>query len=288
MAVTSGFFNSINSDRRYDALQMAELFDGLINDGVYETLYNKFRVAPNNGFTIQVDTGRGWFKHTWIKNDNLLLLKLDPPHVLYDRIDAVVVEVDHSDAGRIDRIRIVTGTPSASPARPTLTKTDTLWQVPLAYITVRTNAASITAANITNMVGTSSCPFVTGVVSVMNIDMLIAQWDAQWKDRLADYQGNFERWFRELKVLLDGDAATNLANKLLEIEEMLNLMFQQGGMMTTTIEDSSGNYILDSYNNPINGLVSIFGDGGGGTSGSGCSCATVSSIPNNTIDTLFK
>lgn len=280
MAVTSGFFNSINGDRKYDALQMAELFDGLINDGVYETIYNRFRVSPNNGFTIQVDTGRGWFKHTWIKNDNLKLLTHDAPHVLYDRIDAVVIEVDHRDQGRKDDIKIIKGTPSASPARPTLSKTNELWQVPLAYVTVKTNAASITTANITNMIGTSSCPFVTGVVSVMDIDMLIAQWQAQWNDRLKvhekdfenwfgkmndrliGYEYDFQDWFKKLQVILEGNVAANLADRLLQLENFLDLMVKNGGMTVTTIDDSNGRPIIDSFNHEINGLVNMFGSGG--------------------------
>lgn len=100
MTVTSGFFNSQNGDRKYNSEEMSTLFDGLINDGVYETIYNKFAVSANNGMTIQVDTGRGWFDHAWVLNDSILLLEVDPAEVLFDRIDAVVVDVDHTAAMR--------------------------------------------------------------------------------------------------------------------------------------------------------------------------------------------
>lgn len=302
MTVTSGFFNSINGDRKYDALQVAELFDGLILDGVYETIYNQFRVSPNNEYTIQVDTGRAWFKHTWIKNDNIKPLNLELPNPSYDRIDAVIIEVDHRDYGRVDDIKIITGTPSISPQRPTLIQTDELYQVPLAYITVRYTSLEITAADIVNMVGTSACPFVTGVISVMNIDMLVSQWMAQWdklvkqhesdfdtwfkdfNDRLIQYEYDFREWFAKIKETLDEDTAASLLLRIIDLEEKMQLLLNKG-MLLTTIDDSNDDPILDSYNFEVNGSVSILIPGDGE-----CSCGgnESSSIPNKYIDSLFK
>lgn len=287
MAVTSGFFDSINGDRKYNARQMAELFDGLINDGVYETIYKQFRVSPNTGLAVQVDTGRGWFKHTWIKNDNIRVLYINSPDSLLPRIDAVVIEVDHRDSGRRDDIKVITGTPSASPQRPTLSKTDELFQVPLAYVRVNSGATSITTSNITNMVGTSSCPFVTGVVEVMDIDWLIAQWQSQWKDRLKDHESDWEKWFGEhtylyenewidwlakindkmigheydfidwfarLQAMLEDDIAANLANRIIQLENIVDELLRKG-IILNTIDDSDDDPIIDSYNHPIDGVI---------------------------------
>ena len=38
MAVTYGFFSSLNSDRLYNADQMSNYFKGLITNGVYESV----------------------------------------------------------------------------------------------------------------------------------------------------------------------------------------------------------------------------------------------------------
>ena len=38
MAVTSGFFNSVNHDRLYDAEQLSSIFDGIIIDGVMKIM----------------------------------------------------------------------------------------------------------------------------------------------------------------------------------------------------------------------------------------------------------
>lgn len=274
MAVTSGFFNSVNGDRKYNSLQMAELFDGLINDGVYETLYNRFRVTPNEGMTIQVDTGRGWFQHTWIKNDAIYLITLPASEVLFDRIDAIVIEVDHRETVRDDSIKYVKGTPSAEPVRPTLKKgEDGVYQYPLAYILVKQGAEAIDVADITNMIGTSECPFVTGVVSVMNIDMLISQWGAQWRNWYEEntkefeeswriwYQTNtsqfsydFNSWFSQLKTMLDGDVAANLAGEILNLKDKIRTLVKDQAIYET-IDDNDGNPIKDDSNNDIEGRI---------------------------------
>ena len=69
MAFTCGFFNSQNGDRKYNAEQMASIFDGLIKDGVYDTVGDIFAVTPGTGMQVRVGSGRAWFAHTWNNND---------------------------------------------------------------------------------------------------------------------------------------------------------------------------------------------------------------------------
>ena len=269
MAVTSGFFNSMNGDRKYNTVQMSQIFDGIIADGVYSTIYNQFAVSINEGMTLQVDTGRAWFDHAWILNDSILLLTADASEILFDRIDAVVIEIDHSDMVRMGTIKIVKGTPSATPSKPTLTKTDTVKQYPLSYYTVRSGSTEIAAADIENAVGTSECPFVTGVVSVMNIDMLISQWGAQWEawfnsttnkgesdlnQWFTEMKYEFELWFNELQGILDDNVAANLANEILELKNKFKVLVREYTIYDT-IDDSNGNPIQDSDNTDIEGGI---------------------------------
>lgn len=65
MSVTSGFFDSSGGDRKYNTEQMSSIFDGILKDGVYLSILNQFKVTPNVGMQITVDTGRAWFDHTW-------------------------------------------------------------------------------------------------------------------------------------------------------------------------------------------------------------------------------
>ena len=51
MSVTSGFFDSINGDRKYNAEQMSSIFDGIVTDGVFQNIGEAFRVqsVSNHG-----------------------------------------------------------------------------------------------------------------------------------------------------------------------------------------------------------------------------------------------
>lgn len=43
---TYGFYNSNDKDRVYDAKDFSEIFNGIINDGVFMSVGDKFNVTP--------------------------------------------------------------------------------------------------------------------------------------------------------------------------------------------------------------------------------------------------
>ena len=185
MSLTSGFFDSLNGDRKYNTLQLSSIFDGIISDGVYATYGNHFLVSPVSGMQIKVGSGRAWLDHTWTLNTTDYPLTVEDAEVVLKRIDTVIIEVDRRDSGRINRLRILKGTPASSPSAPTLTNTDTLKQYPLANILVKPNATEITTADITNRIGTSELPWVTGIIDHVTADELVAQWRSEF-DTLLD------------------------------------------------------------------------------------------------------
>lgn len=203
MAFTCGFFNSENGDRKYNAEQISAIFDGIIADGVFATIGDHMVVTPGTGMKVLVGTGKAWFDHTWNVNDSLYSLEIAKSDVTLDRIDAVVLETNHSDSVRFNGFKVITGSPAADPAKPVLTNTELIHQHPLAWVRVKAGATSITASMIENAVGKSECPFVTGVVEVTNIDDIFNQW-----------QGEFEEWFANLKTQLSGDVAANLQRQI--------------------------------------------------------------------------
>lgn len=243
MSVTYGFYNSIKGDRKYNALEMSSIFDGIIVDGVYMSIGDALNVKSSGGMGITVGIGRAWFNHTWTLNDSLLPLTLANSDVLLNRIDAIVLEVNNNTEVRKNTIKILKGTPSSKPVKPTMTEGELLNQHPLAYISIPAGATSISQSNIENAVGTSACPYVTGVLKGMDIDKLVAQWGAQWAEWLSSntdawkafmsdntnewksfmaknknewsalINGNtseFETWFEHMKDQLSEDAAGNL------------------------------------------------------------------------------
>ena len=269
MAVTYGFYNSVSGDRKYDARQMASIFDGVIVDGVYQSIGTALIVTASSGLQVRVGIGRAWFNHTWTLNDAVLPLTLAPADVVLSRIDAVILEVDSRDAARSNSIRVVTGTPSSSPLRPTLANSDTVRQYPLAYVAVAPGATSVQAADITNMVGTSSTPFVTGILQGMNIDALVTQWGGQWaawfEDRVASADSDmiswvswkqlqFESWYATLVNTLSANQAANLAAQILELQNTIQT-FATEQAIYRPLTDSSGNAVLDASENQITGRL---------------------------------
>lgn len=221
MSLTYGFYNSIGGDRKYNALQMSSIFDGIIEDGVYMTIGDALAVKQSSGMTVTIGEGRAWFNHTWTLNDSLYPITLDASDVLLNRIDAIVLEVNANTTVRANSFKIVKGTPASNPVKPSLIKSEMVNQYPLAYITIGKGVLSISQSNIENAIGTSACPYVTGVLKGMDIDNLVAQWGAQWAEWLSsntdaweafmsENSSEFESWFQEMKDQLSTDAAGNL------------------------------------------------------------------------------
>lgn len=174
MSVSYGFYNSVNHDRKYDAIQISRIFDGIITDGVYHSIGEAFSVNHNSGLTVNVSSGRAWFDHTWTYNDAIIVLQHNAAHQVYDRIDAVVLQVN--ETSRTNSIIVKEGTAGSSPSKPSMTDSDEIHEHPLAYVTIRANATDIASKDINYVVGTSECPFVAGVQNGVDIDVLVRNW----------------------------------------------------------------------------------------------------------------
>ena len=203
MAFTCGFFNSENGDRKYNAEQMSAIFDGIIADGVFTTIGDHLAVSAGTGMQVLVGTGKAWFDHTWNVNDAAYPLAIAASDVTLSRIDAIVLETNHSDSVRLNKLRVVQGTVASSPAKPTLTNSEKVHQHPLAWVTVAPGVTQIAASAIENAVGTTACPFVTGVIETTAIDDLFNQWN-----------GEFDEWFDNLKAQLSDNVVSNLQRQI--------------------------------------------------------------------------
>lgn len=211
MSVSSGFFNSLNGDRKYNAAQMSAIFDGLIIDGVFASIGTAFAVKAAGGLTVNVGIGKAWFDHTWTVNDSILPMTAPEAEVLLDRIDAVVLEVNGMESIRENTIKFVKGNPSSAPSRPILTNEGNVHQYPLCYIYRKYGTAVISQADITPMVGTESTPFVTGILQTISLDELLGKWqdeldrftDARSQevdDWIAQEESDFTAWFNKMKA----------------------------------------------------------------------------------------
>lgn len=211
MAFRYGFYNSLHGDQEYNAEDFSKIFDGLITDGVFDSIGEAMAVVPGEGFGVIVKTGKAWFNHTWNINSTYQLLRLSAADPVRPRYDAVVLEVDAREESRKNSLKIIKGTPAVNPVYPTLTNEGDLHQYPLAYVRVNAGATSVVESNIVPMVGQSPCPFVSGILKSVDITDLFVQWN-----------GEFHDWFNAIQADLEGNVVTNLLHRIELVDAKAN------------------------------------------------------------------
>lgn len=198
MAVRSGFFNAKQSgsgwDRTYDALDLSSIFDGIIQDGVFQNYAEGLVVRPGTGLKTVVNTGRAWFNHTWTLNDSDFVLVHNDPDTTYSRIDLVVLEVNTNESVRANEIKVITGTPSGAPRNPDLINNDMVHQYALASVLIRPKATSITAADVTDLRGTEQTPYAQGVTINPDISQALEHWAQTFQNALEDDRKAFQEF----------------------------------------------------------------------------------------------
>lgn len=200
----SGFFNSVNGDRVYNAEQMGGIFEGLITDGVYEAVGDKLAVQPSSGMTIQIASGRGWCKKHWFNNTTPYLMTVEASDVTLNRWCAVCIRADDSDSVRDAKPTLKYSDYATNPVKPAAVNTETAKELILAYIYIRAGATEIKASDITDARADESvCGWVTGLIEQLNSATLWTQWEALFTD-----------WFNGLQDLINENTEAMLVNAL--------------------------------------------------------------------------
>lgn len=202
MAVTSGFFDSSDGDRVYNAEQMSSYFDGIVSNGVFESVGGRFAVTPAlSGLAVNVSDGRALINCHWVKNDASESVTLTAADIQYPRIDAIALRLDYAE--REITIVAKTGTPAANPVMPAIIRTDAGYELYLASVYVPAGATA--PGLITDLRPSTYCGWVTGVIQQVSTADLFAQWDAAYKKAFADFEAYmaaekaaFDSWFAAL------------------------------------------------------------------------------------------
>lgn len=269
MAITYGFFNSLNGDRTYNADQMSEYFKGLISDGVYENVGGALQVVASSGMTVQVKTGRAVIGSKWVENDAVLDVPINAAHVLLNRYTAVVIQLDLNN--RDINIITVDGTAATNPSKPAMTNSTTIKQFCLAYVYVGAGATSISQSNITDTRADNSvCGWITGLVEQVDTTTLFNQWQAAYNESISEMgvwqdqmQTNFNNWFNSLteklnvntyierfykRVVLDGNTTVILLDMSGYTYESTDILFiHTNGLLCAENVD----YIIDPTASPV-------------------------------------
>ena len=162
----SGFFNSSDGDRVYDATDFAAYFGSLVSNGVFYVTPTNLLVSPGIGLAVTIAPGSAWINGYRYENTDVLNKPLATADGSNPRIDRVVVRL--SQITRSIQLAIVTGTPTASPIAPELTRTSDVYELGIADVLVPSAATSISAHNIIDTrLNTSLCGLVNSLVSAV-------------------------------------------------------------------------------------------------------------------------
>lgn len=259
MSTTCGFFNSMNKDRMYNATHFGHCFDGIILSGILAAIGDNFVVKAAGGMNITVGSGKAWYLASWLENDADLPMAHAVSDVVLSRIDAVVMEFDTTETVRWNDVKIVQGTASSAPERPTLVNTKTKVQIPLAYVYVGANTSEIAQTDITSMIGKDECPFVTGILQTASLDTLLGQWEAELDQFVEDEKADFEAWFEQMKIDLIAEQKI-LDDWIASEQDEFLAWFNQ--MKAQLSEDAAGNLQNEIDREEINRILVVgFADG---------------------------
>lgn len=207
MAVTSGFFNSVEGDRKYNAEQLSNFFGCVISSGVLPNPSTNLQVKAKTGMTVSVEPGRGFIDTHWVYNDADLDLTLDTADSILNRYDAIIMKLDLSMAGREIRFEVKKGTPATSPTKPKMERTAAYKEYCLAYVYVGRAVTQVTQSNITDTRADNTvCGWVTHLINQVDTSTLFIQWQTAYEefyqkmqDWLAGSQDDFDQWKEEIE-----------------------------------------------------------------------------------------
>lgn len=159
----------------YNAQDVMKYYAGR-NSGVFETGDN-LKVSANGGLELRINTGMGWLAKDYVAsvafwNESVEYRMVDAGHDTYDRIDLVVVSWNFIQQEQNPKLIIRKGTPSSSPAVPSLVNDSSTIEIALARINVAKGAITLSDRNIVDLRGNDTyCPMVYDEQTIRNAFM---------------------------------------------------------------------------------------------------------------------
>lgn len=227
--IQSGFFNSVNGDRRYNADFFARFFGTLIGNGVFPNPSTGLQVYESSNMTVTVKPGKGWINGYFIISDSEYNLTLDTADGVLNRIDRIVMRLDF--ASREIKIAVKKGTFASSPVAPTLQRDADAYELALADIYVGKGVTAITQSNINDQrLNTSVCGIVKGLIDQVDTTTIFNQYQAWYQQVTGSTQAEidawqaqqeqaFNDWFATVQNTLSGDVAGNLASQITTLQQ---------------------------------------------------------------------
>jgi hypothetical protein len=244
---------------------MAIPFEGIITDGVFANWGDAFKATVIDGSTIAIGSGKAWLGKKWIQNDSVYQMQINVSEYASStepRTVVVCLDLKVEPYYRFARFGI-------DEQRNYESYTDMLNymvdrntgrnSLPLFAINFAAGDSSIQQSNITNLVGTSWCPYVTAPVQTVTVDDIRSKWDASYNALMKDivsnaqtkaneaesnFEASFNTWFLTLKNQLNANQAANLQNQITSLTNQLNKLVTTG-TVENTVQFYSGGSLVD-------------------------------------------
>lgn len=149
-----GYFDSIDGDvREYDAAGFSHILKAAVQNGV--SSHEGALAVTADGLGMQTTVAFGGCVidgYVFVLEDDgggAFSLTHEPSGTA-DRIDRVVVRLESGQSERRMGLALLTGTPSASPQPPALTRSAQVWELSLAQVRVRASATAVAASDVTD------------------------------------------------------------------------------------------------------------------------------------------
>lgn len=246
MAMTSGFFNSVDGDRKYNARDISMYFNGLVSDGVFENLGGKLQVtADGTGMTVNVATGRALIDCQWFSNDAIETLSIEPASVSAKRVDAIVLKLDMTDNGRAITLYVKRGTEFTSGrVVPPRIWTETVKELYIAQINVGAGVSTISQSNIVDTRGTSYCPYVTGLIDQVDTAQLFEQYQASCEEYYNEMTKAFDEYIAEKQQAFNSWFSTLTETLHVDTSVMKYQYTEKDKVNQNTVTDDDGNLLI--------------------------------------------
>lgn len=206
------------------------------------------RVEKAQGLTLTVKAGRANINGAfyWQKDDETITLEKNSATKSYN----IILRLNDNDAYR--NITLV-----ASDTNNGITRSDSIYDLVIATVTVTGNASEIKGSDITDTrLDSTRCGAVTNAIkSVETLDLftqmteLFKEIKTQNKSEMAANKNEFNEWFASVKDTLDSDTAGKLMNRIANVEQMLmnnhftTILLSDDG----TLVDENGQEILADW-----------------------------------------
>lgn len=194
--IKSGFFKSMNGDRKYGADDMNKPLNLLLSNGVIPVPSSSLQIFVNDKSELYVAPGMAMLEGHWLQNTGNELLGSMESDYVYDRIDAVVLRSDENEDVRNMYIYIKKGYPNTSPSAPLMENTDYIKELCLAQIYIGKRTETISQSAITDTrADTELCGWVTSLIEQVDTSTLFAQWQTAYQEQHEKFDREFYAWF---------------------------------------------------------------------------------------------